>query len=669
MQHRSATTTPTLVIIFTLLFSFLAPFNYLAWSRDVTLGWDPNPESDLLGYNVYVGEAIGSYGPAMSAENNTTYTIQGLDDKKTYYFVVTAYNTSGTEGGPSNEIMLLAVEDTTPPTTPGDLKASVLSSTQITLTWDPATDDVGVTNYKISRDGILIKTQSGTQYTNSNLAPDTLYTYRVTAVDEADNASKPAETSATTDAAPAPGTGFLQNQEAGGLLSIEVEHYYGNTAQGSHSWNFVTPANHSGDGAMEATPNDATNHDTGYTTDSPRMDFQVNFAHTGIHYVWVRGLAGTSGDDSVHIGLDGQAVPTSDRIDGFDQSWGWSQSTRDNAVATIDIPSTGNHTLNVWMREDGFVMDKLVLTTHDQYLPTGVGPVESPMGDENPPADTTPPSTPGNLSATPVSSTQMNLIWDASSDNVGVTAYEISRNTVLIATTGTTNYSDSGLTPSTSYNYSVTAVDEADNASKPAETSATTDAAPDTTPPSVDLTAPSDRSAVSGMVIVSASASDNVEVMGVQFQVNAENLGPEDTTNDYSTNWDTSELEPGSYILTAIARDAAGNTTISTAVTVTIEVTTSNSLLSVSIGGSGTGTVASSPGGLVCSSGTCSSAFVTGSTVTLVAQPAKRWKFAGWSGACSGKMECVLQLLTNESVMATFSKKGGGGGKKGGPKK
>jgi hypothetical protein len=94
----------------------------------------------------------------------------------------------------------------------------------------------------------------------------------------------------------------------------------------------------------------------------------------------------------------------------------------------------------------------------------------------------------------------------------------------------------------------------------------------DTTPPSVSMSAPSGT--VSGTVAVSATASDNVGVVGVQFLLNGSALGAEDTASPYSVSWDTTTVANGTYTLSAIARDAAGNKTTSSAVTVTVSNTT-----------------------------------------------------------------------------------------------
>jgi uncharacterized protein YraI len=92
----------------------------------------------------------------------------------------------------------------------------------------------------------------------------------------------------------------------------------------------------------------------------------------------------------------------------------------------------------------------------------------------------------------------------------------------------------------------------------------------DPTPPTVSLTAPANGATVSNTVSVSANASDNTAVAGVQFLLDGANLQTEDTTAPYSISWNTTTATNGTHTLTARARDAAGNTTTAPAVTVTV---------------------------------------------------------------------------------------------------
>src|SRR5206468_1797535 len=102
-----------------------------------------------------------------------------------------------------------------------------------------------------------------------------------------------------------------------------------------------------------------------------------------------------------------------------------------------------------------------------------------------------------------------------------------------------------------------------------------------TTPPAVSITAPSAGSTVAGTITVSANASDNVTVAGVQFKLDGVNLGAEDTTAPYSVFWNTTTASNASHTLSAVARDAAGNTTTSAAVTVTVSNDTTPPTVSV----------------------------------------------------------------------------------------
>ena len=114
--------------------------------------------------------------------------------------------------------------------------------------------------------------------------------------------------------------------------------------------------------------------------------------------------------------------------------------------------------------------------------------------------DTTPPTTPTGVSATAVSSSQINVSWSASSDNVGVTGYRVFRNGTQVGTPITLSFSDTGLTSSTIYSYTVTAVDAAGNASTPSTPPPRRRGWADTTPPTVSITTPIASTTVSGTI-------------------------------------------------------------------------------------------------------------------------------------------------------------------------
>src|SRR5206468_3534531 len=92
----------------------------------------------------------------------------------------------------------------------------------------------------------------------------------------------------------------------------------------------------------------------------------------------------------------------------------------------------------------------------------------------------------------------------------------------------------------------------------------------DTTAPTVSITAPTGGSNVSGTTTVSATASDNVGVAGVQFQLDGAALGSERSEERRVGNWYSTTVSNGSHSLTAVARDAAGNRPASSAIPVTV---------------------------------------------------------------------------------------------------
>jgi concanavalin A-like lectin/glucanase superfamily protein/Big-like domain-containing protein len=90
----------------------------------------------------------------------------------------------------------------------------------------------------------------------------------------------------------------------------------------------------------------------------------------------------------------------------------------------------------------------------------------------------------------------------------------------------------------------------------------------------VSITAPTSGATVSATVTISATASDDQGVVGVRFRIDGADLGAEDTTTPYSRAWDTQTVANGNHVLTASARDIAGNQTTSSPVTVTVSNTT-----------------------------------------------------------------------------------------------
>lgn len=165
--------------------------------------------------------------------------------------------------------------------------------------------------------------------------------------------------------------------EAGGQVVMEAEHCTGSvsgtgTAAGS-SWQEAAGGAGASGTVMVSQPNNGVSTDTG--TQGPRLDFRVDFHTTGTYYLFLH-LPTLGGiDDSVNVGLDGTLINAN--LGNTTGSWRW--RTTSPATVALNISTPGVRTFNIWMREDGATVDKVILTTNASFTLAGtdLGPVES----------------------------------------------------------------------------------------------------------------------------------------------------------------------------------------------------------------------------------------------------------------------------------------------------
>jgi chitodextrinase len=178
--------------------------------------------------------------------------------------------------------------------------------------------------------------------------------------------------------------------------------------------------------------------------------------------------------------------------------------------------------------------------------------------------DTQAPTGPAALSASPTSSSTVQLSWPAAADNIGVAGYRVYRGTTQIAQITALSHLDSGLTPGTTYSYQVRAYDAAGNLGAPASASATTPGAGDTAAPSVPTGLAATVQKGRKVVLSWNASNDDVGVVGYDLYRNGSLIaGPAGTSyNDRPGR--------GTFMYQVRARDAAGNVSgLSAAVTVT----------------------------------------------------------------------------------------------------
>ncbi|MCX5295802.1 glycoside hydrolase family 18 chitinase [Streptomyces sp. NBC_00193] len=163
----------------------------------LTLGWAAaTDDKGIKNYDVYRN------GTKIATVTGTSYTDSGLTKGTTYGYTVTARDTIDQTGPSSGTLSVTTTGGTNPtdnpPGAPGTPTASNVGETGLTLSWTAATDDKGVKNYDVFRNGAKIATVTGTSYNDSGLTKGTSYTYSVTARDTIDQTGPSSGTLAVT---------------------------------------------------------------------------------------------------------------------------------------------------------------------------------------------------------------------------------------------------------------------------------------------------------------------------------------------------------------------------------------------------------------------------------------------------------------------------------------
>lgn len=488
-------------------------------------------------------------------------------------------NVWSTNGAP-----LTGTGDALPPTVPGNIQGLAVSTSQIDLTWNPSSDNVGVTGYEIRRDGVLIATVAQTSYSDTGRSANTTYSYTVAARDAAGNVSAESVTiNVTTQAsadtqAPTTPTGLNGNSVSPSQIDLTWNASTDNVG--------VTGYEVRRDGALIATVTQTSYSDSGLTANTSyaytlaARDAAGNVsAETSAINVMTQ-VSGDTQPPTTPTGLSGNAVSASQ----IDLSW---NASGDN-VGVNGYEVRRNGTLIATVAQTSYSDTGLTASTSYAYTVAArdaagnVSPESTAVNvTTQASTDTQSPTTPGGLSGNAVSASQIDLTWNASSDNVGVTGYEVRRDGVLIATSAVTNYSDTGLSASTGYSYTVTARDAAGNVS------AASAAANVTTQASADTQAPTAPDGLSGTAFSESqinlswnASTDNVGV--VEYDVLRDGIVVDSTS---ATSYADRGLSANrAYAYSIVAKDAAGNQSAASSV---VQVTTLAGQQNASTGGGG----------------------------------------------------------------------------------
>jgi len=166
--------------------------------------------------------------------------------------------------------------------------------------------------------------------------------------------------------------------EVNGLVSLEAENFMTNeirTDGANTEWykSTLIPV-FSGDEYITTKNNNVAN---GAWTKASEVSYDVKFQTEGTYFVWLRRYAPDDASNSVYVGIDGIELVSSDN--GTTGVWGWYKLS-----ATFSVSNTGVKTIQICRREDGYMVDKILITNDSNYDPSvlnsGLGPVESHTG-------------------------------------------------------------------------------------------------------------------------------------------------------------------------------------------------------------------------------------------------------------------------------------------------
>lgn len=146
------TTKSNVYLVFTLCIFFITILTSVVSAYDVTLSWDPNTEPDLAGYKVYYGTSSHNYTETIDVGNTTTYQITGLSEG-TYYFAVTAYDTSGNESDFSDEVSKTFLQNQSPSVTLNVNPSVGVAPLTVTLYASANDPDGDIVSYEWDFDG------------------------------------------------------------------------------------------------------------------------------------------------------------------------------------------------------------------------------------------------------------------------------------------------------------------------------------------------------------------------------------------------------------------------------------------------------------------------------------------------------------------------------------
>ncbi len=358
--------------------------------------------------------------------------------------------------------------DITAPSAPTNLTASNTTQTSTDLSWTASTDNIGVTGYDVYQGAMVIATVSATNYQVTGLLPSTAFAFTVVAKDAAGNESATSNTANVTTLNPP------DSQAPTSPTNLVAS----NTTQTTTDLSWDASSDNVG----------VTGYDVyqgaNLIASIPGLTYQVTGLTPGTSYsfsVRAKDAAGNISGESnianittdVFVDSTPPSTPTNLTASNITQTTtdlNWNASTDNVGVTSYDVYQGASVIANV--SSTNYNVTGLTASTSYSFTIVardGAGNQSSASNAANvttlDPPDTQAPTAPTNLIASNTTQSSTDLNWTASTDNVGVTSYDVYQGATVIANIAVTNYQVTGLSANTSYNFSVKAKDAAGNES------------------------------------------------------------------------------------------------------------------------------------------------------------------------------------------------------------
>jgi len=461
----------------------------------IPLSWTASTVNNgcaLAGYHVFrVGTTAAIFTGTTTSFTDTGIglTPANLLSGTSYSYFVQAFDSGGNVSTNSATIAATTKVDNIAPTTPTGLSGTAPTSSSVNLSWTGSNDlpnpgAVGVSNYLIFRNDSLTptytvaSTSSGTiTFTDSNVSPSTTYKYSVAAADKNGNQSSltvdisvttPAPPPSCTATSPPPSTPTNLTSPSQTMNSISLSWTASTPGAGTNCT--ITGYQIYNTGVLVNTVTGTTYTDVGLSPNTSYPYMVVAVQSNGGKSNAANLTQLTKPDTQAPSApTNFIAIATS----ASQVTLGWTAST-DNVAVTKYVLTRGTQITTLGM-VTSYVDNTVTASTAYTYSLIAFDAAGNPstaatVSVTTPaPACSGNPSTPGNLAAPAIASTSVALTWNASTPAAGcsIAGYKVFRGTTSLTPNlvSTASYTDTGLTPFTSYSYTVVAVDTSGHSS------------------------------------------------------------------------------------------------------------------------------------------------------------------------------------------------------------